>query len=74
MASVIASLFSRSRPPPPAMASYLEHRILPTATATTTHRMPAHAPLVEPLPLGAVGGSGVLAAGGGADGGDSSWS
>ena len=35
MASVIASLFSSSRPPPPARASDLEHLILPTATATT---------------------------------------
>ena len=35
IASVIASLFSSSRPPPPARASYLEHLILPTATATT---------------------------------------
>ena len=30
MASVIAALFSHSRPPPPARASYLEHRIRPT--------------------------------------------
>ena len=35
MASVIASRFSRSRPPPPARASNLEHLILPTATAPT---------------------------------------
>ena len=35
IALVIASLFSSSRPPPPARASYLEHLILPTATATT---------------------------------------
>ena len=35
MISVIAALFSRSRPPPPARASSLEHRILSPATATT---------------------------------------
>ena len=44
IASVIASLFSSSRPPPPARASYLEHLILPTATATTPPT-PAAVPL-----------------------------
>ena len=33
MASVIASRFSRARPPSPARASYLAHLILQTATA-----------------------------------------
>ena len=38
IASVIASLFSRARPPLPARASYLEHLILPTATATRSEK------------------------------------
>ena len=33
MTSLVAALFSRSRPPPPARVSYLEHLILQTATA-----------------------------------------
>ena len=41
MASVIASLFSHARPPLPARASYLEHRMLPTATATRLRLHPA---------------------------------
>ena len=38
IASVIASLVSPASQPPPARASYLEHLILPTATATTPGR------------------------------------
>ena len=41
IASVIASLFSSSRPPPPARASYLEPLILPTATATPPQPQPS---------------------------------
>ena len=41
MTSVIASLFSHARPPLPTRASYLEHRMLPTATATRLRLHPA---------------------------------